>query len=76
MYAYLATNDLLYRKVAEQAMKFLLERKQEIDRTLKAAGPYAYILVNVVGTGPWFDAYVPNFTGMASGEFTPGKRTK
>jgi phospholipid/cholesterol/gamma-HCH transport system substrate-binding protein len=28
----------------------------------------------VIGTGPWFDAYVPNLVGLASGEFQPGAR--
>ncbi len=60
----------------DTTMKFLRARKQQLDTTLKNVGPYASILINVVGTGPWFDAYVPNFSGMASGEFEPGKRKR
>lgn len=56
------------------ALQFLRGRKKQLDATLKNVGPYASILINVVGTGPWFDAYVPNFVGMGSGEFVPGKR--
>ena len=41
---------------------------------MKNLGPYASILINIIGTGPWFDAYVPNLVGLASGEFAPGKR--
>jgi phospholipid/cholesterol/gamma-HCH transport system substrate-binding protein len=56
------------------AMKFLQARKQQIDETMKNLGPYASILINIIGTGPWFDTYVPNFVGLGSGEFVPGKR--
>lgn len=56
------------------ATKFLQARKQQLDETMKNLGPYASILINIVGTGPWFDAFVPNFTGLGSGEFVPGKR--
>jgi phospholipid/cholesterol/gamma-HCH transport system substrate-binding protein len=56
------------------AMKFLQARRDRLDKTIKNLGPYASILINIVGTGPWFDAYVPNFVGLGSGEFTPGKR--
>jgi phospholipid/cholesterol/gamma-HCH transport system substrate-binding protein len=56
------------------ATKFLQARKKQLDATMKNLGPYASILINIVGTGPWFDTYVPNFVGLASGEFVPGKR--
>jgi phospholipid/cholesterol/gamma-HCH transport system substrate-binding protein len=56
------------------ATTFLQGRKKQLDETMKNLGPYASILINIVGTGPWFDAYVPNLTGLASGEFVPGKR--
>lgn len=58
----------------DTTLRFLQARKKQLDATLKNVGPYASILINVVGTGPWFDAYVPNFVGMGTGEFTPGKR--
>ncbi|MEO5653044.1 MAG: MCE family protein [Marmoricola sp.] len=54
--------------------KFLIARKQQLNDTIKNLGPYAAILINIVGTGPWFDAYVPNFVGLGSGEFVRGKR--
>lgn len=56
------------------ATKFLQARKTQLNETIKNLGPYASILINIVGTGPWFDAFVPNFTGIAGGEFKPGKR--
>jgi phospholipid/cholesterol/gamma-HCH transport system substrate-binding protein len=56
------------------ALKFLQARKKQLDTTMKNLGPYASILINIVGTGPWFDAYVPNLLGIATSEFTPGKR--
>jgi phospholipid/cholesterol/gamma-HCH transport system substrate-binding protein len=58
------------------ALRFLQQRRRQLDQTIKNLGPYASILINVVGTGPWFDAYVPNFVGIGSGEFVPGKRKR
>lgn len=52
----------------------LRQQKKNIQDTIHNLEPYASILINVIGTGPWFDAYVPNLVGMASGEFVPGKR--
>jgi phospholipid/cholesterol/gamma-HCH transport system substrate-binding protein len=37
-------------------------------------GPYASILINIIGTGPWFDAFVPNLASIGTGEFKQGKR--
>ena len=44
----------------DTALTFLRARKKQLDATLKNLGPYASILINIIGTGPWFDAYVPN----------------
>jgi phospholipid/cholesterol/gamma-HCH transport system substrate-binding protein len=57
------------------ALRFLNHRQQQLSDTIKYYGPYASILINIIGTGPWFDAYVPNLAGLATGEFVPGKRT-
>ena len=58
----------------DKAIGFLNARKQQISDTIKYYGPYASILVNIIGTGPWFDAYVPNFASLGTGEFVPGRR--
>jgi len=58
----------------DKAISFLNDRKQELSDTIKNYGPYASILINIIGTGPWFDAYVPNFASLATGEFVPGHR--
>ena len=50
----------------------LLSREKELKATLNALGPYAAILGNIIGTGPWFDAYAVNLPRIALGEFTPG----
>lgn len=52
----------------------LRKQKDKIQATIHNLKPYASILINVIGTGPWFDAYVPNLVGMFSGEFVPGRR--
>lgn len=54
--------------------KFLTDREKLLRRTIHNLGPYASILINIIGTGPWFDAYVPNFAGLVAGEFKVGKR--
>lgn len=59
----------------DKGISFLNKRKKQLSDTIKYYGPYATILVNIIGTGPWFDAYVPNLPGLVSGEFLPGKRT-
>jgi phospholipid/cholesterol/gamma-HCH transport system substrate-binding protein len=52
----------------------LRAQKDKIEATIHYLEPYASVLINVIGTGPWFDAYVPNLVGMATGEFVPGRR--
>jgi phospholipid/cholesterol/gamma-HCH transport system substrate-binding protein len=52
----------------------LRRQKANIQQTIHNLGPYASVLINVLGTGPWFDAYVPNLVGTATGEFVPGRR--
>lgn len=54
-------------------LDLLRQKHRELERLIGAMGPYAEILGNIVGTGPWFDAYVVNLGGLA-GEFKPGLR--
>lgn len=56
------------------AVDFLNDRDVQIGQTIKYYAPYASILINIIGTGPWFDAYVPNIVGTATGEFKMGRR--
>ena len=52
----------------------LRKQKDKIQETIHNLEPYASVLINVLGTGPWFDAYLPNLVGTATGEFVPGRR--
>ncbi len=54
-----------------QVLAMLQDKKKQLRRTAAALGPYANILGNIVGTGPWFDGYVVNLGGLG-GEFAPG----
>lgn len=56
----------------ENVLKFLHAREDQIETLIRNYGPYVNILGNIIGTGPWFDAYVPNILGVFTGEFTPG----
>ena len=51
-------------KQLNTALKFLRAREKQIDTTLTNLGPYASILINIIGTGPWFDAFVPNLADI------------
>lgn len=52
--------------------KLLLDREEQMRAVVHNLGPYVTILSNIIGTGPWFDAYAANFFGLGSGEFQPG----
>jgi phospholipid/cholesterol/gamma-HCH transport system substrate-binding protein len=56
----------------ENVLRFLHAREDQIQDLLHNYGPYVNILGNIIGTGPWFDAYVPNILGVFTGEFEPG----
>ena len=49
----------------------LISREEELKATLNALGPYVSILGNIIGTGPWFDAYAVNLLAIPTGEFLP-----
>ena len=53
-------------KQLDTALTFLRGREKQIDTTLTNLGPYASILINIIGTGPWFDAFVPNLASIAT----------
>ena len=55
----------------EGLLDTLLSREKELKATLNALGPYVSILGNIIGTGPWFDAYAVNLLAIPSGEFLP-----
>ena len=62
-------------KQLDKALAFLRGREKQIDTTLTNLGPYASILINIIGTGPWFDAFVPNLASIANpDEFKQGVR--
>ena len=61
-------------KQLSTALTFLRSREKQLNEILTNVGPYASILINIIGTGPWFDAFVPNLPSLATGEFKPGKR--
>ncbi len=55
----------------DDLLDLLISKEKELKATLAAAGPYASILGNIIGTGPWFDAYVVNLAAIPTGEFVP-----
>lgn len=55
----------------DQLTSVLIHKEKELKATLNAMGPYAEILGNIIGTGPWFDAYVVNLASIPTGEFQP-----
>jgi phospholipid/cholesterol/gamma-HCH transport system substrate-binding protein len=57
--------------VLKNVLTFLYAREDQIETLVRNYGPYVNILGNVLGTGPWFDAIVPNLLGIFTGEFEP-----
>jgi len=56
----------------DDLLDLLNSKEKELKATLNALGPYASILGNIIGTGPWFDAYASNLAAIPTGEFLPG----
>jgi phospholipid/cholesterol/gamma-HCH transport system substrate-binding protein len=56
----------------DQLLSLLNDKDKELKATLHALGPYVSILGNIIGTGPWFDAYAANLAAIPTGEFLPG----
>jgi len=59
-------------KQVDGLLSLLNSKDKELKATLNALGPYASILGNIIGTGPWFDAYASNLAAIPTGEFLPG----
>jgi phospholipid/cholesterol/gamma-HCH transport system substrate-binding protein len=59
-------------KQVDELLSLLNSKDEELKATLDALGPYASILGNIIGTGPWFDAYAANLAAIPTGEFLPG----
>lgn len=59
-------------KEVDDLLDTLISREKELKATLNALGPYVSILGNIIGTGPWFDAYAVNLLAIPTGEFVPG----
>jgi phospholipid/cholesterol/gamma-HCH transport system substrate-binding protein len=55
----------------QNVLEFLHAREDQIETLIHNYGPYVNILGNIIGSGPWFDAYVPNILGVFTGEFIP-----
>jgi phospholipid/cholesterol/gamma-HCH transport system substrate-binding protein len=55
----------------QSVTQLLVDRQKDLQASIHNLGPYVDILSNVVGTGPWFDAYASNFLSLATGEFVP-----
>ena len=56
----------------DDLLDMLVRKERQLKATLDAVGPYSAILGNIIGTGPWFDAYVYNLAMIPTGEFQPG----
>ncbi|GAA4365510.1 MlaD family protein [Nocardioides caricicola] len=59
-------------KEVDDLLSLLVSKEKELKATLAALGPYVSILGNIIGTGPWFDAYAANLLAIPTGEFLPG----
>ncbi len=55
----------------DELLSLLNSKEKQLKATLAALGPYVDILSNIIGTGPWFDAYASNLLAIPTGEFQP-----
>jgi phospholipid/cholesterol/gamma-HCH transport system substrate-binding protein len=55
----------------DDLLSLLNSKDKQLKATLGALGPYVDILSNIIGTGPWFDAYASNLLAIPTGEFVP-----
>ncbi len=60
-------------KEVDGLLSLLNSKDKELKATLGALGPYVDILSNIIGTGPWFDAYASNLLAIPTGEFVPSR---
>ncbi|KQW53101.1 virulence factor Mce family protein [Nocardioides sp. Root1257] len=58
-------------KEVDDLLSLLNSKDKQLKATLGALGPYVDILSNIIGTGPWFDAYASNLLAIPTGEFVP-----
>jgi phospholipid/cholesterol/gamma-HCH transport system substrate-binding protein len=58
----------------KEVTDLLVKREKQMRAVIRNFGPYTRILSNIIGTGPWFDAYAVNLYALPSGEFQPEKR--
>ncbi len=56
----------------QEVTGLLVRREKDLRASIHNLGPYVSILSNIIGTGPWFDAYAVNLVGLGTGEFVPG----
>lgn len=55
-----------------EVTQLLVRREKDLRASIHNLDPYVSILSNIIGTGPWFDAYAVNLGALGSGEFVPG----
>ncbi|MEX0427308.1 MCE family protein [Nocardioides sp. DS6] len=44
----------------DSVVKVLNKNEDNLDQTLRLAGPFYRVFANVLGNGPWFDSYIQN----------------
>jgi len=44
----------------DDVVKVLNKNEDNLDQTLRLAGPFYRVFANVLGNGPWFDSYIQN----------------
>jgi phospholipid/cholesterol/gamma-HCH transport system substrate-binding protein len=54
-----------------QVTTVLVENQDNLNRALQLAGPYTRLTGNVLGTGPWFDAYLCGLIPQSYGGTQP-----
>ncbi|HEY6739571.1 MAG TPA: MlaD family protein [Actinopolymorphaceae bacterium] len=55
----------------------LLRRNQDdLDKSIERLAPFVRVFANTVGTGPWFDTYIPNLVPLPATPRLPAGETR
>ncbi|MEQ7009529.1 MCE family protein [Actinopolymorpha sp. B17G11] len=53
-------------------VKLLRDNQEHLDKSIELLAPFLRVFANTVGTGPWFDTYIPNLVPLPGTPRLPG----
>ena len=53
-------------------VQLLRDNQDSLDKSIQLLAPFVRVFANTLGTGPWFDTYIPNLVPLPSEPRLPG----